>query len=134
MNKSIKYSVIGVIVSVVLFFVLGSVSALIPNPFFVRMVESTSLDWIFLISSSVLLGIYTGIHYYKKTVVNACTTTSYAGGIGSFLAFGCPICNKLLIILFGTTALMTYFDPYRSILGFGSIVILLVAIFWRIRN
>jgi len=41
--------------------------------------------------------------------------------VGGFLAFGCPICNALLLTLFSSSALMTYFDPYRPLLGVLSV-------------
>jgi len=112
----------------------GIVTVLIPNSFFVRMTPITSLDYIFLLSSSLPLGAYTGVHYYKKNNVQKCNVAVATGGIGSFLAFACPVCNKLLVFLFGATALMTYFEPYRPVLGVVSNGLLVGALWWRLRT
>ena len=98
------------------------------------MTPITFLDEIFLVSSSLLLGAYVGVHYYKKNTANKCDAVATSGGIGSFLAFACPVCNKLLVLLFGVTALMTYFEPYRPLLGFISNGALIGAIYWRLRS
>lgn len=130
----IKYWIIGILSSIGIFIIFGVPTALIPNPWFIRMIGKNSFDYGFLILSSILLGAYIGVHYYKKNTAKKCAAVTYSGGIGSFLAFGCPICNKLLVLLFGATALMVYLEPYRPILGFVSIALLGGALYWRIKK
>lgn len=130
----IKYISLGVLTSIVVFIVFGTITAVLPNPFFTRMTPLTVLDKIFLASSSLLSGAYVGAHYYKKETVKTCDSIATAGGIGSFLAFACPVCNKLLVLLFGATALMTYFEPYRPLLGFVSTGLLAGALYWKIKR
>jgi len=132
--KNLKYWLIGVASSITLFFLLGIPTDVVPNPWFMRMIEVTTLDYVFLTTSSVLLGAYIGIHYYKKHTATKCEVAAYSGGIGSFLAFGCPVCNKILILLFGATALMTYLEPYRPFLGFTSVAVLGGAVYWRVKQ
>lgn len=129
----IKYWIIGILSSILLFFIFGIPTDLIPNPWFVRMIGKSVLDYFFLVTSSILLGGYIGIYFYKKKVSNKCEVATYSGGIGSIFAFGCPICNKLLVLLFGTTALLAYFEPYRAYLGFLSIGLLGGAIYFKLK-
>ncbi len=133
-RKKIKFLLLGLGAGLFFFFVEGIVTSLLPNPFFARMTPTSRLDYIFLTSSSLLLGAYVGVHYYKKNTIKKCDTIATAGGVGSFFAFACPVCNKLLVFLFGATALMTYFEPYRPILGFISSGLLAGAIWWRIKR
>jgi len=133
-EQKIKYFVIGSGVSLLVFLVTGMVTALLPNPWFIRMLESSLLDYLYLISSSLLLGAYTGVHYFKKSLAVGSTRIACAGGVGGFLAFSCPICNKILLLLFGSTALLTYFEPVRPLLGLVSVVILVTTLYWRIKN
>ncbi len=133
MSNKLKYWVIGIISAVSLFFFFGIVTALIPNPWFTRMTEKTTLDYFFLIASSILLGSYISVHFYKKGLSKKCNLTALSGGVGSFLAFSCPICNKLLLLLFGTTILLTYFEPYQPFLGFLSISLLIIALYLKIK-
>lgn len=129
-----KFWLIGSASSIGLFILFGIPTALIPTPWFVRMISATFYDYIFLVLSSILLGAYIGVHLYKKKVAKTCDATIVTGGIGSILAFGCPICNQLLVVLFGTTALLAYLEPYRPVLGALSVSLLVAALFWRIRN
>jgi|SRR3989344_5399549 len=134
MNKKLKYLSLGLGAGILFFFLSGIVTSLLPNSFFARMTPISTLDYVFLTSSSVLLGAYVGVHYYKKNTIKKCDTVATTGGVGSFLAFACPVCNKLLVLLFGATALMTYFEPYRPILGFVSNGLLAGAVYWRLRT
>jgi len=134
MNKKLKYIFLGLGAGLLFFLVSGIVTVLLPNSFFTRMTPISTLDYFFLTSSSVLLGAYVGIHYYKKDTTKKCDTVATTGGVGSFLAFACPVCNKLLVFIFGTTALMTYFEPYRPILGFVSTGLLTGAVWWVARK
>ena len=134
MNEKLKYAIVGLGTGLLFFAVSGVITGLLPNSFFTRMTPITTLDYVFLMSSSVLLGGYIGVHFYKKNALKKCDTVATTGGIGSFLAFACPICNKLFVFLFGATALMTYFEPYRPILGFVSNGLLVGAVWWRIKQ
>ncbi len=49
--------------------------------------------------------------------------TATAGAALGFLAFGCPICNAFLLALFSSSALMTYLDPFRPLLGVVSVAL-----------
>jgi uncharacterized membrane protein len=133
-KRKIKYWIIGILASIVLFLLFGIPTNLIPNPWFNRMVEKTTLDYFFLVAASALLGSYIGVHFYKKNVSKTCDVATYSGGIGSFLAFSCPICNKILILLFGATALLTYFEPYRPYLGAISISLLNAALYSKLKK
>lgn len=134
MKTKIKYWIIGSLLIIALFLLLGIVTALIPNPLFSRMVKKTVLDYFFLVASSILLGTYIAVYFYKKKTSQKCTMATYSGGVGSFLAFSCPICNKLLVLLFGATALLTYFEPYRPLLGFLSVGLLSGALYFELKK
>ena len=103
---------------------LGIPTALIPNPIFHRMTPANMLDYVFLVSTALLGGIYLVIP------ATSCPqdTKAAGGGILGLLAFACPICDKLLVLLLGTTFLMAYFDPIRPLLGAVSIILLAYAI------
>jgi hypothetical protein len=36
-----------------------------------------------------------------------------AGGVIAFLGVACPVCNKILLLVFGGELLPTYFEPVR---------------------
>lgn len=110
--------------SVLLFVGLGTLTALWPNPVFVRMTAVAPLDFALLAAEAVLLGAYFGLR-------GACVVPGAGvGGVLGFLGFGCVLCNKLLLLAFGATALLTWFEPYRHAVGVAGVAIL-AALLWR---
>ena len=108
-------------VSAATFVCFGVVTGLIPNPLYVRMVPRTGLDYLFLTLTAAFLGAYT----YQRTAVSHSgdDATATAGAVVGILAFGCPICNAVLLALFSSSALMTYLDPLRPALGAVSVAL-----------
>ncbi len=100
--------------------ITGVVTGLIPNPIYVRMVPITFLDYLFLFTTSALAGLYFG----KESCSVLGGRLAGLGGLTGFLAFGCPVCNALLLAFFSSSAIMTYFDPLRPFLGVLSTALL----------
>ncbi|WP_225336618.1 hypothetical protein [Halomicrobium urmianum] len=102
------------------FLLFGVVTGLLPNPVYVRMVERTPADYLFLVATAAFAAAFV----YQRSLTDDPIGDRYAAGgvVGGFLAFGCPICNVALLALFGSSALMTYFDPLRPVLGAVSVV------------
>ena len=46
----------------------------------------------------------------------------------SFLAVGCPVCNKIALLALGTTGAINYFVPIQPYLGLIGILLLLYAV------
>ncbi len=98
----------------------GLVTATIPNPVFMRMMPASALDFFFLATTAFLGGAYLALP------ANACAADGKAAGgtLFGLLAFACPVCNKLLVMLLGYAALFELFDPLRPLVGAISIVVL----------
>ncbi len=118
--------------SIIFVLALGIPTAVIPNTFFVRMTPVYWFDYIFLAVDSLLLGIYFTLAIAKRKALSGKFSEGKAagGGVLGFLAVACPICNKLLLWLFGATWLLQYFEPIRPVVGILSVAILL----WAIRS
>jgi hypothetical protein len=77
--------------------------------------------------SGALLGSY---------VVPLAATTCEVGertlfaGLLSFLAVGCPLCNKVVVLLIGAAGALTSFEPIRPVPGLVSVAMLGYAL-WR---
>ena len=111
-----------------IFAMLGTVTALWQNPFFIRMTPITIWDFVILGLEALLLGMYLGIRAPACGVARASL-----GGVFGFLGFGCSICNQLLILIFGASFLLTYFEPYRYLVGFAGIAMLILALVRKLR-
>jgi hypothetical protein len=60
-----------------------------------------------------------------------------AGAVGSLLAYlaiGCPVCNKVALLLLGTTGALNLYAPIQPYLGAIGIALLAVALVVRLRG
>jgi len=134
-NKKLwKYISIGVFASIIIFLIFGIPTDLVPNNYFIRMIPIKATDYIFLSLTSIMLGTYIALYYYDKKTNKKCNYTAYGGAVAGIFAVGCPICNVMLISLFSATAILTYFEPYRPILGVLSLGILGTALIYKIKD
>lgn len=53
-----------------------------------------------------------------------------AGGLLTFFAVGCPVCNKLVLIALGSAGAMTWFAPLQPLLVVAGIA----ALGWALRT
>jgi len=77
-------------------------------PFFIRMTPAGTAEIGLLAGQSVLLGLYFTIPRGSCAAPQA--------GVGSLFAFlgvACPVCNKILLFVFGSELLLVYFEPVR---------------------
>ncbi len=110
-------------VAVLSFGVFGTVAALWPNPLFIRMTPAGGWEIGLLALQSVLLGLFAAIWQPTCSV-----RTAGVGGVLNFLGIACPVCNKVLLLLFGWSALMTYFEPLRPYLALVGVLITALAL------
>jgi len=102
--------------------VIGLPTAIYENPFFVRMTPVRAQDYVIWIMSSVLVGLIVGSHFVASSTSGDGKIVS--GGVLSVLAVGCPTCNKLVVLLLGTTGALTFFAPLQLYIGIGSVLLL----------
>ena len=57
-----------------------------------------------------------------------------AGGFIAYLAVGCPVCNKLVLLALGTTGAMQWFAPVQPFLAVVGVVLLAWALRVRLRG
>lgn len=119
---------LGGIVAGLSFVGLGTVTALWQNPFFIRMTAAGGWEISLLAVLSVQIGIYVAI----RSPVCA-TKSATSGGIIGFLGIACPVCNKILLMLFGGEMLLAYFEPVRIYVALLGVIVTGAAIWWTLR-
>lgn len=134
MRSTINGVGIGFGVTGALFVVLGGVTGILPNPLFIRMTAIQWHDYLFLLLTSVLSGIYCGVWYHKKKTRRACNYVATGGVFGGLFSFGCAVCNKLLVLLLGVSGVMTYFMPFQPFLGMTSVGLLSYGIYKQVKG
>jgi hypothetical protein len=127
-NVSPRQWMKGAVVALLAFGSLGTVSALWNNPLFMRMTPAGGWEIGLLGAMSVLFGLYVAIR--RPTCADR---TAGVGGVLGFLGVACPVCNKILLLLFGGELLLTYFEPVRLYVAAAGTAILAVAavVEWR---
>lgn len=115
----------GTAVAVVAFAALGTVSALWNNPLFFRMTPVQGFEIPLLAILAVLSGAFVTV---RRPMCAAKKATG--AGILGFLGVACPVCNKILLFIFGGELLMTYFEPVRIYVTVASIA-LMAWLVWR---
>jgi hypothetical protein len=103
--------------------VIGLPTAIYENPFFVRMTPVRVQDYVIWALSSALIGLIAGSYFASRpSAVGEGKAAS--GGLLSILAVGCPICNKPVVLLLGTSGALTYLAPLQLYIGIASVVLL----------
>lgn len=104
-------------------------AALWENPLFVRMTPTSGFEVALLAIQSVALGLYLG------TRRPSCAAgTASVGGVLGFLGIACPVCNKILVMIFGSGLLLTYFEPIRIYVALAGALLMSLALWWRLSS
>jgi len=123
--------------AVVITLAIGLPTDVIPNPVFGRPVPVTWWSYPVLAITAVLGGLLAATYVRDRSVVEHLDRPGRVGGIGgllSFFAVGCPVCNKLVVVALGTTGARQWFEPLQPILAVASIVLMFVALRYRLRS
>jgi hypothetical protein len=132
------------------FAALGLVTAILPNPVFGRQIPPEPFAiWVWLLSAPLI-----GVVMATYTAPPPATALPLAmagpddlereqrrtgalgtiAGLGAFLAIGCPVCNKVALVLLGWSGAMTVYAPIQPLIGAASLVLLVATLAWRLRS
>ncbi len=118
----------------------GLVSAIVPNPVFGRGIPPQPFAIAVWLASAPLMGLvaatYLGPWRLARPVLADERSTGTLGVLGSsaaFVAIGCPTCNKIALILLGSSGAATVFGPIQPFIGAASLVLLGATVAWRLR-
>jgi len=130
-------STLGAVASLV---VLGLISAIIPNPLFGRTIPPDGPAIAVWIASAPLMGVLLAISQSASSSASGAPGRDLSGSgltigsIATFVAIGCPVCNKIVLLTLGTTGALTVFAPIQPFIGIGSLVLLAVTVTWSLRR
>lgn len=107
-------------------------TALIETPVFGREIPPTWWAWPSLLVSSLLAGLLVATYVRAPDQPDRAASRrgGWAGGLLTFFAVGCPVCNKLVLLALGSAGAMTWFEPFQPVLQ-GLAVLLLL---WALRS
>jgi hypothetical protein len=123
--------------------VYGLVSAIIPNPIFARGFAPEPFAVAVWLLSAPMMGVVMATYFAPlpagvPVALNAPpardgTTAGTVGGFVAFLAIGCPTCNKIALVLLGTSGATNVFGGVQPLLGAVSLALLAGTLVWRLR-
>jgi hypothetical protein len=127
----------------------GLVTAIIPNPVFARQIAPEPFAiWTWILSAPLMglvLATYTvparpspimlvSLEPGEAAVAERRSTTlGSLAGLGAFLAIGCPVCNKIALVLLGASGAMSVYAPLQPLIGAASLALLVGTAVWRLR-
>jgi hypothetical protein len=133
----------------------GLTSAIVPNPVFGRQIPPEPFAIVVWLLSAPLMGLIGATYSAPRAgstspagpgtialPLQPATTANdrragrmgTVAGFGAFLAIGCPVCNKIALVLLGTSGALTIWAPLQPIIGAASLLLLAATLAWRIRS
>ena len=119
--------------TVVIGIVIAIPTAVIANPFFTRMTPVEPEQYVFWILTSLISGALLATYVAPSFRRGVAGRATGAGLLGVF-AVGCPICNKLVVGLLGTSGALSYFAPVQPVIGVGAVALAGWALWVRLRR
>lgn len=116
--------------------VISIPTAVLKNPIFGREVGVTDWSTTVVFVTAVLTGLLvaTYVKIDAELVEERSLKIGGAGAISSFLAVGCPVCNKLVLIALGYSGAIKYFAPVQPYLALIGISLLMYALRKRLSS
>jgi len=133
----------------------GLITAIIPNPVFGRQIPPEGFALAVWLVSAPLMG-FLGATYSAAPAAattplrliplgpastpatsadeSRSTLLGAIGGFGTFLAIGCPVCNKIALLLLGASGAISVWAPIQPVIGAVSLVLLAGTVVWRSRQ
>jgi hypothetical protein len=107
--------------------VTGVPTDLIDTPLFGRQIAVTAWAYPIWIVSSLLIGLLVATELSPGKPATG-------GGLLAVLAVGCPVCNKPVLLLAGTSGALGWFAPLQPALGGLAVLLLGAALVVRLRS
>ena len=106
-------------------------TAMIPTPIFGREVGVTWWSWPVLIVTAVLSGLVFATYVREpgsapdaKLGEDRPSRFGVAGGVLTFFAVGCPVCNKIVLLALGASGALQWFAPIQPLLAVAAMGLL----------
>ena len=133
---TIHRAVVAVVAASAFLVVIAVPTDLIDTPWFSREIPPTWWSWPSMVVTAVLAGLLAATYVNPRSANSQIEGRDdgrrhgIAGGLLTFFAVGCPVCNKLVLIALGSAGAMTWFAPLQPLLVVAGIA----ALGWALRT
>ena len=121
---------------------------LIDNPIFGRPIPPKAIDYVILGVTAALIGLILAIRPEPTTAtrdgddpvgspsddLERQDNRTLWGGLVSFLAVGCPVCNQVVVALVGTSGALSWWAPVQPVVGLVAVGLLVYTLRLRLRT
>ena len=116
--------------------VISIPTAVLENSFFGRDIAVTAWSIPVIVITSILSGLLFAsyVNNDSANVEDTSLKIGTAGAFFSFLAVGCPVCNKIALFALGYSGAIKYFAPVQPFLAFAGVAILAYALIMRLNG
>ncbi len=118
--------------------ILGIPTAVIPNPWFIRMTPTEPFNVATMLLSAPLMGLLTATYLARspgnREASGERSGRATVGSVAAYLAIGCPICNKIIVGVLGVSGALNVFAPVQPLIGAMSVALLSATLIWRLRR
>ncbi len=123
--------------------VTGVPTGIVETPIYHRMTPVTWWDYPIWVVSAATMGLIAATYLQARPPSDSPESSqqlgpggrrSFSATILTVFAVGCPICNKLVVVLLGVSGALNYFAPIQPFLGISSIALLLFGLTVRLRT
>ena len=134
---------VAALAAVVVAVVVGLATVLIPNPVFGRDVEPVWWNYPVWLVTSALTGMFIATYVRGADAADPALTerdsertssVGIAGTVIAWFAVGCPVCNKLALLLLGYSGALTWFAPLQPFLALAALALTGTALVARLRG
>jgi hypothetical protein len=114
---------------------IGVPTDVLANPWFTRIVPVRPLDYVIWALTSLLTGALAATYLLPGATPDRRPGRAGLGaGLLGWLAVGCPVCNKVVVLLLGSSGALSYFAPLQPVLGALAVVLSATALSVRLRS
>ncbi len=134
-----RMALVAAATAVVVVVLVGVPTDLIDTPLFSREIPPTWWAWPSLAASAALSGLLAATYVGPSAGVAATDDPAngrrgLAAGVLTYLAVGCPVCNKLALVALGASGAVTWFAPFQPLLQVVALALLTWAVVLRLRT
>ncbi len=133
---SAKRWVVAIGTAIVTAFIISLPTAVIDNPVFGRDVDVTPWSVPVVLITSIISGLILATYVKNDASVDE-EKSIKIGGAGAFLSFlavGCPVCNKIALIALGYSGALQYFAPLQPFMAALGVALLMYALRKRLNG
>ncbi len=114
----------------VVWLAIGIPTGLVSTPWYTRMTPPTWWSYPVWIATGAISGLLVASYVRQPGTSPTPRRTGALANIGSLLAIGCPVCNKLVVAAVGVSGALSVWAPLQPVIAVASLVALSWAL-WR---